>query len=280
MRSAHPLPTATLTCLALVFVLPGSDVPAGAQTNDRPPFPIAYVLGPDSHYEEGCFAPCECPILLQDGVKGGFALDFVGFEPPFIVYDVNEINWLVPTLNKTFTGSGRYMIGWRGTALQQLKVSLSENGAAPVTFDSGLVPLSVSFPFIDIAISMNGFYCHDKAFYLKAAPARIVRMGAQVDPTSLSWDRFADSPGYDAVFGSLSVLRQTGGDFTSATAGCLASDVATSPVDASPDPPQGEAFWYLVRAYGGVAGTSYEAGDAGQGGTCDAQIDAAPNSCP
>ena len=280
MRSSPHYPGEIIFCLVMVAALASSVAPAGAQTGTNPPFPIPYVLAPDSRYEEGCFAPCLCPILLQDGVKGDFTLDFVGFQPPFILYDVRDIKWVVPNLGHTFTGSGRYTIGWKGTAQQQLKVALSEDGAAPVTFDSGLVPVTAPFPFIDVATSMNGFFCNDKAFYLKAAPARIVRMGTQVDPSSLSWDLFPDSPAYDAVFGSVSMLRQTGGDFTRATAGCVASDIATSPVDASPDPPAGEAFWYLVRGYGGVAGTTYDAGDPGQGGACDAQIDAAPSACP
>jgi hypothetical protein len=94
------------------------------------------------------------------------------------------------------------------------------------------------------------------------------------------WDLFPDSPAYDVVFGSLGVLRRTGGDFTAATAGCLASDVASTPAGDTADPPVGEAFWYLVRAYGGVAGTTYDAGDPGEGGSCDAQINASPSSCP
>ena len=280
MRSFARRRSGIIFCVVLVAALASSVVPAAAQANTSFTFPIPYVLTPDSRYEEGCFAPCLCPILLQDSVKGGFTLDFVGFQPPFILYDVRDIQWVVPNLGHTFTGSGHYMIGWKGTAQQQLKVALSEDGAAPVTFDSGLVPVTAPFPFIDVAISMNGFFCNDKAFYLKAAPARIVRMGTAVEPSSLSWDLFPDSPAYDAVFGSVSVLRQTGGDFTRATVGCVAGDVASSPVDASPDPPAGEAFWYLVRAHGGVAGTTYDAGDPGQGGTCDAQIDAAPGSCP
>ena len=140
--------------------------------------------------------------------------------------------------------------------------------------------VTAPFPLIDVAISIHGFFCHDKAFYLKAAPANAVRLSVAVDPPSLSWQAFPDSPGYDAVYGSLTVLRETGGDFTAATSGCLASDVASSPADAAPDPPVGEAFWYLVRSYGGVAGMTYDAGDPGQGGSCDAQIDAATAACP
>ena len=271
---------AARAALTLAFVVAASVLPVRAQSAAPSIFPIQYVLSPDSRYEEGCFAPCECPIFFADDVKGGFTLSFNSFQPPFIVYDVQEVIWFVPALSKTFTGSGRYMIGWKGTAQQQLQVDLSENGTAPVRFDSGLVPVTVPFPLIDVAISEHGFFCYDKGFFLKAAPGRPVKMGVQVDRSDLSWDLFPDSPAYDAVFGSVSVLRQTGGDFTAATAGCLASDVASSPAGGAADPPVGEAFWYLVRGYGGVAGSTYDTDAAAGAGTCDAQINASSNACP
>jgi hypothetical protein len=217
---------------------------------------------------------------MADGTKGGFTLSFKEFQPPLIVYDVQDINWSVGALGKTFTGSGRYLIGWKGYAQQQMQVDLSENGGLPVRFDSGIVPVTAPFPLIDVAISLHGFYCYDKGFFLKAVPARPVTMSVRVQPADVFWDLFPDSPAYDVVFGRLGMLRQTGGDFTAATTGCLGSDVVSSPVGGTDDPPVGEAFWYLVRGYGGVAGTTYDAGDPGQGGTCDAQINAATSACP
>ena len=275
----HGPGTATRVALALVVVLAASVLPARAQTSSSI-FPIPYVLVPQSRYEEGCFAPCMCPIFFADGVKGGFSLGFSGFERPFIVYDVQDVEWSVAAFGKTFSGSGRYLIGWRGYPQQQLQLDLSENGGPPERFDSGLVPVTAPFPLIDVAASLHGFYCYDKGLYIKAAPARPVWMGLHVNPSEVSWDLFPDSPGYDVVYGSLNALRQTGGDFTAATTGCAASDVATSPVAASDDPPAGEAFWYLARARGGVAGSTYDSGDPGQAGSCDARIDASPNSCP
>src|SRR6185295_3288414 len=97
-------------------------------------------------------------------------------------------------------------------------------------------------------------FCYDKGIYIKAAPGRPAWLATHVDRSDVSWDLFTDAPAYDVVFGSLTALRQSGGDFTAATRGCLASAAATSPVSGSDDPPVGEAFWYLVRAQGGVAG--------------------------
>src|SRR5262245_46430256 len=140
------------------FALLVSILPARAQIGAIPTFPLLYDLTPESRYEEGCFAPCMCPIFLRDVVKGGFTLDFVGFQSPFIVYDVRDVDFTVAGLGKRFTGSGRYSIGWRGVALQQLQLDLSENGGPPAKFDSGLVPVTAPFPSIDIAISQHGFY--------------------------------------------------------------------------------------------------------------------------
>lgn len=178
--SARPAALATLT---MAFILAASVLPARAQLSSTSPFPIPFVLLPDSGYEEGCFAPCECPVFFTDGVTGGFTLNFIGFQPPFIVFDVQDINWSVPVLDKTFTGTGQYMIGWTGTAQQQLQADLSENGAPPVRFDSGLTPVTSPLPLINIAISMNGFYCYDKGFFLEAAPAGRSNLPSTVDFT-------------------------------------------------------------------------------------------------
>jgi hypothetical protein len=264
--------------LTVALLLAASLLPARAQQS--PTFPIPYDLSPESHYEEGCFAPCMCPIFFAEKLKGGFTLTFSGFERPFIVYDVKDIQWSIPALGKTFTGSGRYLIGWRGHAQQQLQVDLSENGGLPERFDSGLVPVTVPFPAIDIGVSIHGLVCYDKGLFIKAKPARSVWMSMQVDPSDVFWDLFPDSPGYDVVVGNLNVLRQSGGDFTAATTACLASDVLSALIGASANPPLGEAFWYLVRSDGGIAGMTYDSGDPGQGGTCDARINASPNSCP
>ena len=266
--------------LMLAFLLASFCLPMHAQSTATPLFPFPYVLSPESRYEEGCFGPCACPVFFTDKVKGGFTLSFSGFERPFIVYDVSDIVWSMPALGKTFTGSGRYLIGWKGYPQQRLEADLSENGGPAEHFDSGLVPVTAPFPLIDVAVSLHGFFCYDKAIYIKAAPARPDWLKTHVDRSDVSWDLFTDAPAYDVVFGSLTALRQSGGDFTAATRGCLASAAATSPVGDSDDPPVGEAFWYLVRAQGGVAGMTYDSGDPGQGGTCDAQIDASPDSCP
>jgi len=171
MHSSSSARPASIVILTLAFILAVSVLPVCAQLSSTSPSPMPFVLLPDSRYEEGCFAPCECPVFFTDGVTGRFTLTFSGFQPPFIVFDVQDINWSVPVLGKTFTGTGQYMIGWTGTAQQQLQADLSENGAPPVRFDSGLAPVTSPLPLIDIAISMNGFYCYDKGFFLKATPA-------------------------------------------------------------------------------------------------------------
>src|SRR5206468_9567292 len=52
MRRAAP------RALALVLVLTACVRPADAQSTTTSPFPIPYILSPESRYEEGCFGPC------------------------------------------------------------------------------------------------------------------------------------------------------------------------------------------------------------------------------
>ena len=54
-------------------------------------------LEKDSAFEYGCFGPCACPILVQSGLAGGFALNLRGFDGLFYVYDVLDVHWAIPT---------------------------------------------------------------------------------------------------------------------------------------------------------------------------------------
>jgi hypothetical protein len=68
-----------------------------------------------------------------------------------------------------------------------------------------------------------------------------------VDLAGLTWGPPACSPGYDIVRGDVGALRASGGDFSTATAECLADNHAgtTFPYVATPSP--GAASWFLVR---------------------------------
>jgi hypothetical protein len=101
-----------------------------------------------------------------------------------------------------------------------------------------------------------------------------------LDDAQLSWSALAGATGYDVVRGDLHSLRAGGGDFTAATAECLANDRAalSLPYMFAPGPAAG--WWFLVRgASCGGAGT-YDSSAPSQSGSRDAEIGAAPGSCP
>ena len=70
-----------------------------------------FALQKNSTYEDGCFAPCMCPVLIHDVLRGRFTLNFVDTENGYDVYDVKNVQWFV-TLSDGSTifiqGSGTY----------------------------------------------------------------------------------------------------------------------------------------------------------------------------
>lgn len=95
----------------------------------------------------------------------------------------------------------------------------------------------------------------------------------------LDWTVLPDTTTYDVVRGELSVLRASGGDFSQATAECIADDEPTNSVTFAGDPAAGDAFWFLVRG-ADCGGGTYETGSISQSGLRDAEIEASGSACP
>jgi hypothetical protein len=97
----------------------------------------------------------------------------------------------------------------------------------------------------------------------------------------LSWSVLAGASWYDIVSGSLSTLRATGGNFTTATSQCVVGKhVLTSKTVSGPAPPAGDGFWFLVRGANCRGGGTYNTGAPQQQGSRDAEIAASPAACP
>ena len=160
--------------LFFLFASVVAAIPAGKQTRSE----LLYGLNKDSSFEQGCFPPCECPIMIDVPVEGTFLLTETGFDGRFYTYDVTEVNWIVtvndpPTL---VTGSGVYRIGGEFALQQELSLDLQMGEGEPVEhFDSGLVPVSkppsLPFPEIQLTISTNGQVCFDSGFKVSASPS-------------------------------------------------------------------------------------------------------------
>jgi hypothetical protein len=99
-----------------------------------------------------------------------------------------------------------------------------------------------------------------------------------IDATA-SWPPVSGATAYDAVEGSLGVLRATAGDFTSAVTVCVANDdVATSATFQTSPSPGGGVFMVVRGGNCGGAG-SYDEGGTQQGSR-DAEIAASGAACP
>jgi hypothetical protein len=126
-----------------------------------------YRLAPESTYEEGCFAPCLCPVMIRSGVSGTFVA--VPLEPDgsYRVFAIQQVRWSVPDPALLVRGSGTYRIDAAGL-VQRLELDLQVGDDPVEHYDSGLVPVQAKFPDIDVSISVHGMYCWDTVFSVQA----------------------------------------------------------------------------------------------------------------
>ena len=237
-----------------------------------------YTLRKDSHMECGCFAPCECPVLLQGPVAGRFRLRFEGFDGLFENYTVDHLRWVVhqPSGDVVVTGAGTYRIGGEAARQHQLSLDLQVGSDLVQHFDSGLMVPTSNFPNIDARISIHGEWCHDTVFDLRARRVRPLTVGR----STLSWDAAPAVSGHDVVHGSLSTLRSFGGDFSVAVHACDAENASANSIPCAAEPSPGEGYWFLLRdVEAGIAG-SYDSGSESQVAPEDASIAGSPSACP
>ena len=164
-----------ITCGAL---LTGAFTWRSLATTD--PIPVSdgaiFRLTPESQYLHGCFDPCLCPLMVQDGVRGTFKLVHSGYDGAVHEYAVEDVNWTVPFDNpidsRRIIGSGIYLIGSPDpiTVVQHRMILDLAIGDEPSQhFDSGWVPLEdVTDLHIHITVSMNNMYCFDTAIVIDA----------------------------------------------------------------------------------------------------------------
>ena len=97
------------------------------------------------------------------------------------------------------------------------------------------------------------------------------------ETTTYWWVATPDTTGYDIVRGSLTTLRATSGNFTSAVDSCLGNDLRAEAVQDNATPGSGNAFWYLVRPVNLCTGNgTYDDGAP----TRDTEIAASGAACP
>src|SRR5438477_4808452 len=111
----------SFSCVALLLLgVVAPSTAASAQTG------TLYRLNRDCSFQQGCFPPCLCPIMIAVPAKGTFVLTPTGLDGLFDSYAVTDVNWLVSTggSDTTVTGSGTYKIGGEFALQQQLSLDL------------------------------------------------------------------------------------------------------------------------------------------------------------
>jgi hypothetical protein len=94
----------------------------------------------------------------------------------------------------------------------------------------------------------------------------------------LHWTPQPGAAWLDVVGGRLSLLRSSGGDYTTATQGCMAGKVQGPAVSVPAGP--GESLWFLGRAANCRGRGPYDEGAPSQVGSRDAEIAASGRGCP
>src|SRR5882672_4138748 len=130
-----------------------------------------YRVAPPSDYGSGCFAPCMCPYMTQDGLIGTFRLTPTMPDPLYAHYDVTDVSLLLPQSGTRIIGSGTYKVRELAPFTQQMVLDLTIDGQGAQHFDSGEVQTSTAFPAIDATVSLNGMMtCQDTRLRVAAGP--------------------------------------------------------------------------------------------------------------
>lgn len=154
---------------------------------------VLYRLNTGSTFQRGCFAPCECPVMIGVPLSGTLFLKPSGSDGSFSNYIVMEVHWTFTNNNaaSVVTGSGTYRVGGsNGIPQQQLTLFLQEDAGKVEHFDSGLVTNSVAFPDIKVSISTNHQFCFDTVFNVNASPTPVPQVSiglADTNAVVLSW---------------------------------------------------------------------------------------------
>lgn len=134
-----------------------------------------FALQPESSFTQGCFDPCECPILIGQPVVGEFGLIEIprNEAAPFREFSVAFVHWRTKFGGEavSITGTGHYRVGGEVAVTQQLELDLQIGRGPAQHFDSGLVAGGGEFPKkLDVRISVNGEFCFDTVIDIVAAP--------------------------------------------------------------------------------------------------------------
>jgi len=128
-------------------------------------------------------------------------------------------------------------------------------------------------------LNSGGRYCVNSCASPAPTGSPTVSLTGDASGATVSWAAIPVATGYDLVRGGLSLLRSSGGNFTTATNTCLGDDLAGTSVLDTALPAGADGFWYLVRGVTCAAGP-YDSVDPSQVGSRDGEINASSSACP
>jgi hypothetical protein len=131
-----------------------------------------YHLRTGSTEQQGCFGACQCPVLLEQPMRGRFLLTPTGADPLFENFAVSDVRWRVPSTGLTLGGSGTYRIGGEVALEEQMALDLVVGADAVRRFDSGLVPVGPgpAFPVITVQLAIPDQICWNIELRVNATP--------------------------------------------------------------------------------------------------------------
>jgi hypothetical protein len=147
--------------LGFFFAAPAAAAPADS---------LSYALDtPPSQLESGCQGPCECAVVTEP-TYGSFDLIRTGADATYTYYEMHRY---IASFNNgpgavSLIGTGTFKLD-SGSGLQEMTLDLDVWGQ-PEHFDSGLVPISVPFPYIHAACAVHGFACMDSVIVVDGTP--------------------------------------------------------------------------------------------------------------
>jgi hypothetical protein len=161
-----------------------------------------YILEKSSDFQEGCFYLCECPIVDRNDVQGRFSLIPLGTENGYEVFSVIDLVWTVGAdligSPIDIHGSGTYRTSGQS---QEVVLDLVVGDRKIERYQSGLVPVIVPFPAIDIVVLTYPYGCYDTVIEVGAVPANQGRR-----PPKLQFEQNDPNLGAPTTWGRLKQL--------------------------------------------------------------------------
>lgn len=173
MRTPPPI---AVLLLGLTTFTTLAGAPRSTSAWPAPEPPRGYQLTEDAGFQEGCFDPCQCPLLDTRPLEGGFALLETTSEGNARHFEVIEVAWVIPRYDGTtwnVSGAGHYWFDpMAGTEQMVLDLRIADRDVEH--FDSRILEKAVEWPYLELAVTVNDFFCHDIVFTIHAVPTTAI----------------------------------------------------------------------------------------------------------